>query len=132
MIFSTKKAISVKFVSRAKLLALKVIFMFWSNKWVNFHLVSWPGQTNSPGHETAGRPADPQGNSHFYYNCRFLTKNVCLLISFSDEKLSLVDYSSSHEGLLQSWRERWSAEEAKEIDSYLADMTKRDEKHFLC
>ena len=50
----------------------------------------------------------------------------------SDEKLTLVDYESNHEGLLQSWRERWSPEEAKEIDSILAELTKRDEKHFAC
>ncbi len=48
----------------------------------------------------------------------------------SDEKLTLVDYPSSHDGLLQSWRERWTPEEAKEIDIVLGDLSKKDEKHF--
>ena len=51
---------------------------------------------------------------------------------FSDEKLTLVDYPSSHDGVFQSWRERWSAEEAKDIDSILATLTKKDDKHFNC
>jgi len=49
-----------------------------------------------------------------------------------DEKLTLVDYPSNHDGVFQSWRERWSAEEAKEIDSFLATLTKKDDKHFHC
>merc|ERR1712173_394700 len=48
-----------------------------------------------------------------------------------DEKLSLTEYPSSHEGVFQSWKERWDAEEAKEIDTILADLAKRDAKHFV-
>merc|ERR1711944_243150 len=40
-----------------------------------------------------------------------------------DEKLTLLDYPSNHAGVFQSWRERWSLEEAKEIDSILATLT---------
>jgi len=49
-----------------------------------------------------------------------------------DEKLTLVDYPSNHDGVFQSWRERWSLEEAKEIDSILVELTKKDDKHFNC
>jgi len=49
-----------------------------------------------------------------------------------DEKLTLIDYPSNHDGVFQSWRERWSLEEAQEIDSILATLTLKDEKHFNC
>merc|ERR1712020_544138 len=38
-----------------------------------------------------------------------------------DEKLTLVDYPSSHEGVFQSW---------KEIDTILENLVARDSKHF--
>lgn len=47
-----------------------------------------------------------------------------------EEKLSLVDYPSTHEGVFQSWRERWNPEEAKEIDAILAGLMEKDKKHF--
>ena len=53
-------------------------------------------------------------------------------LHFLDEKLTLVDYPSNHDGVFQSWRERWSLEEAKEIDSILVELTKKDDKHFNC
>merc|ERR1712029_1039471 len=47
-----------------------------------------------------------------------------------DEKLSLKDYPSTHEGVFQSWRERWDDEETKEIDTILKDLAQKDAKHF--
>jgi hypothetical protein len=64
--------------------------------------------------------------------CGELKQGHLQVIFVSDEKLTLVDYPSNHDGVFQSWRERWSAEEAKEIDSFLATLTKKDDKHFNC
>lgn len=44
--------------------------------------------------------------------------------------MTLVDYPSSCEGVLQSFKERWSIEEAKELDEILDALVKRDLKHF--
>ena len=49
---------------------------------------------------------------------------------FVDEKLTLVDYPSSHHGVFQSWKERWTLDEQKEIDEILDALVTRDSKHF--
>jgi len=47
-----------------------------------------------------------------------------------DEKLTLVDYPSNHEGVFESWKERWTPDESKEIDIILEGLVARDFKHF--
>ena len=49
---------------------------------------------------------------------------------FTDEKLTLVDYPSNHEGVFESWKERWTPDESKEIDIILEGLVARDFKHF--
>jgi len=47
-----------------------------------------------------------------------------------DEMLSLVDYESSIPGMIQSWSERFTKQEYKEVDSILAELYKKDLPHF--
>ena len=41
------------------------------------------------------------------------------VLEISDEKLELLTYEASHEGMMDSWRERFSPEEHKQIDNIL-------------
>ena len=45
--------------------------------------------------------------------------NLTILLDISDEKLELLTYEASHEGMMDSWRERFSPEEHKQIDNIL-------------
>ena len=45
--------------------------------------------------------------------------NLTILLDISDEKLELLTYEASHEGMMESWRERFSPEEHKHIDNIL-------------
>ena len=47
-----------------------------------------------------------------------------------DEQLKLVEYSPSHEGMMESWRDRFTLEEHAEIDDILNGLFVRDQPHF--
>jgi dipeptidyl-peptidase-3 len=47
-----------------------------------------------------------------------------------DEQLKLVEYSPSHEGMMESWRDRFTTEEHAEIDNILNVLFVRDQPHF--
>ena len=47
-----------------------------------------------------------------------------------DEQLKLVEYSPSHEGMMESWRDRFTQEEHAEIDDILNGLFARDQPHF--
>ena len=47
-----------------------------------------------------------------------------------DEKLRLVEYAPSHEGMMESWRDRFSLEEHSELDKILKELFERDHPHF--
>ena len=47
-----------------------------------------------------------------------------------DEKLSLVNYEPTHEGMIKSWAERLPAEEFEECDKILKELHEKDEPHF--
>jgi len=47
-----------------------------------------------------------------------------------DEKLELLTYEASHEGMMDSWRERFSPEEHKQIDNILLDLYIKDRDQF--
>ncbi len=44
--------------------------------------------------------------------------------------MDLLEYPNTHEGMLASWRERFSPDEAKEIDDILVELEKREAEHF--
>ena len=48
----------------------------------------------------------------------------------SDGKAKILDYPATIEGMYQSWRERWTKEEAREIDVILDTLVARDAEHF--
>ena len=47
-----------------------------------------------------------------------------------DEQLKLVEYPSSHEGMMESWRDRFTEEEHAELDQILKQLYERDQEHF--
>jgi dipeptidyl-peptidase-3 len=47
-----------------------------------------------------------------------------------DETLTFRDYSATHEGMLQSWAERFDAEDFKSLDTMLKDLSEKDAKYF--
>lgn len=47
-----------------------------------------------------------------------------------DEKLRLVEYAPSHEGMMESWRDRFTQEEHSELDKILKELFERDHAHF--
>ena len=47
-----------------------------------------------------------------------------------DEQLKLVEYPPSHEGMMESWRDRFSKEEHAELDEILQQLYKRDGEYF--
>ena len=49
---------------------------------------------------------------------------------FTDEKLSLLSYDASHEGMMDSWRERFTPEEHQKVDKILEDLYLKDRDIF--
>merc|ERR1711963_1152355 len=47
-----------------------------------------------------------------------------------DEKLSLLSYDASHEGMRDSWRERFTPEEHQKVDKILEDLYLKDRDIF--
>ena len=47
-----------------------------------------------------------------------------------DEAMSLRDYEATHEGMIQSWAERFPADEIALIDGHLKDLADKDRAHF--
>ena len=47
-----------------------------------------------------------------------------------DEKLDIKTYEASHEGMMNSWRERFTSEEHKQIDQILEELFVKDKPHF--
>ena len=54
------------------------------------------------------------------------------VLDISDEKLELLTYEASHEGMMDSWRERFSPEEHKQIDNILQVSFLLNSRDFLC
>ena len=48
----------------------------------------------------------------------------------TDEQLILNEYTPSHEGMMESWRDRFSKEEHVEIDGILKGLFEKDREHF--
>ena len=48
----------------------------------------------------------------------------------SDGKVALREYEASHEGFIQSWAERFPAEEFAPIEKHLAHIAERDQAYF--
>ena len=44
--------------------------------------------------------------------------------------MKLVNYEETHQGMINSWRDRFSAEEHQKIDQWLDELVKKDAKHF--
>ena len=47
-----------------------------------------------------------------------------------DEKMKLVDYDASPNGMVQSWIERFNDEESKKVDSILLELYNKDQPYF--
>ena len=47
-----------------------------------------------------------------------------------DEKLRLVEYAPTHEGMMESWRDRFSMEEHAELETILKALYEKDQDHF--
>ena len=47
-----------------------------------------------------------------------------------DDKVMLKEYPTTVNGMFDSWRERWSQEEAREIDVILDILVERNSEHF--
>ena len=47
-----------------------------------------------------------------------------------DEKLRLVEYAATHEGMMESWRDRFSLEEHAELETILKALYEKDQEHF--
>ena len=52
------------------------------------------------------------------------------MLSISDEKLEIHTYDASHEGMMNSWRERFTAEEHKDLDKILEELYLKDKPAF--
>ncbi len=48
----------------------------------------------------------------------------------ADELLFLKEYDASHEGLIQSWSERFPGEDGEAVDAILAELHHRDAPYF--
>ena len=49
---------------------------------------------------------------------------------FIDEKVILKEYPTTINGMMDSWRERWTQEEVREIDVILDTLVNRNAEHF--
>ena len=47
-----------------------------------------------------------------------------------DDKAMLKEYPTTVNGMFDSWRERWTREEAREIDVILDILVERNSEHF--
>ena len=47
-----------------------------------------------------------------------------------DEAMTLRNYEATHEGMIQSWAERFPADEFALIDGHLKDMAEKDRAYF--
>ena len=47
-----------------------------------------------------------------------------------DDKAMLKEYPTTVNGMFDSWRERWTQEEAREIDVILDILVERNSEHF--
>merc|ERR1712080_386687 len=47
-----------------------------------------------------------------------------------DEKLRLVEYPPTHDGMMESWRDRFTREEHAELEAILKELYEKDQEHF--
>merc|ERR1711993_200493 len=47
-----------------------------------------------------------------------------------DEQLKLVEYAPTHEGMMESWRDRFTQEEHAELENILKELSERDQESF--
>ena len=59
-----------------------------------------------------------------------ISNYVLLFFPSLDDKAMLKEYPTTVNGMFDSWRERWTQEEAREIDVILDILVERNSEHF--